>query len=178
MKKLNLGCGLDIKSNYINLDSKNIDGVDVIHDLNKVPLPFSDNSFDEVYAKDILEHIDYIQMLKELHRILKEDGIIFIQVPHFTSVNNYIDPTHKSKFSIRTFDFFTESSHQNRNYYFDFSFKEINHRKITFNKSIFYFFNYAIEPLINMNLKAMNYYESTGLCNIFPAQNIILQIKK
>jgi len=32
-KKLNLGCGTDIREGYINLDKKSIDGVDIVHDI-------------------------------------------------------------------------------------------------------------------------------------------------
>lgn len=58
MKKLHLGCGEDIKEGYINLDFLKMDGVDVVHNLNKFPYPFEDNQFDEVYASHILEHLD------------------------------------------------------------------------------------------------------------------------
>ena len=40
MKKLNLGCGNDIRQGYINLDVAELDGVDVVWDVNKLPLPF------------------------------------------------------------------------------------------------------------------------------------------
>ena len=43
MKKLNLGCGTDIKKGYINLDVAKLDGVDVVHDINRLPLPFKEN---------------------------------------------------------------------------------------------------------------------------------------
>lgn len=47
-KKLNLGCGKDIKKEYVNLDIRKFPGVDIIHDLNKFPYPFKDDSFDEI----------------------------------------------------------------------------------------------------------------------------------
>ena len=37
IKKLNLGCGLDIKKGYINLDKSKLKGVDVAHDSDKYP---------------------------------------------------------------------------------------------------------------------------------------------
>lgn len=43
--------------------------------------------------------------MKELYRILKINGVVEIRVPHFTSKNNFIDPTHKKLFSFQLFDF-------------------------------------------------------------------------
>lgn len=38
--KLNLGCGNDIREGWVNLDINKKEGVNVVHDLNEVPLPF------------------------------------------------------------------------------------------------------------------------------------------
>ena len=51
MKKLNFGCGKDIREGWVNLDCVALPGIDAIHDLNKFPLPFEDNSFDECSAQ-------------------------------------------------------------------------------------------------------------------------------
>lgn len=74
--KLNLGCGNDIRKGWINLDLYMHDGVDVSHDLNELPLPFDDNSFNVILCKNILEHIIYFPLMSELHRILKKGGKI------------------------------------------------------------------------------------------------------
>ena len=105
-KKLNLGCGNDIRKNWINLDILNNKGVDIIHDLNKLPLPFNENYFDYILCTDVLEHINYFPLMNELYRILKKKGILKIKVPHFTSRSNYTDPTHIHKFSSKTFHYF------------------------------------------------------------------------
>lgn len=46
---------------------------------------FADESWDEIYGSHILEHLDYTKelpnVLRELHRILKPDGILRISVP-------------------------------------------------------------------------------------------------
>lgn len=105
-RRLNLGCGTDIREGWVNLDRARLPGVDVVHDLSTLPLPFADGEFAEICAKDVLEHLDYIPLLRELHRVLRVGGVLDIQVPHFTSAGNFIDPTHKRLFSIRTFEFF------------------------------------------------------------------------
>lgn len=50
------------------------------------PLPFPDNTFDEVYASHVLEHIPWtrtVNALKEAHRVLKPGGLLEIWVPDF-----------------------------------------------------------------------------------------------
>ena len=45
MKKLNIGCGKDVKKGYINLDNVKLSGVDIVHNINK-KFPFEKNTFD------------------------------------------------------------------------------------------------------------------------------------
>jgi len=177
MQRLNLGCGKDIREGWINLDLAPLPGVNVVHDLTSLPLPFEDERFNYILAKDVLEHVDYIPLLKELHRVLRVDGELAIQVPHFTSADNYVDPTHKNRFSIRTFDYFASDSKLGREYYFDFSFKKINRKAIGFGRGPL-FYNRLLEPLINSSGRMQKYYELTLLCALFPAQNITVTLIK
>ncbi len=69
--RLNLGCGNDIKPNYINVDIIKSEGVDLIQNLEKYPYSFKDNSFDLIEAHQVIEHLtDLANTIKELHRIL------------------------------------------------------------------------------------------------------------
>jgi len=86
-----------------------IPGVDIVYDINKLPIPFKNEVFDYILCNDVLEHVEYVPLMKELHRILKEYGIIEIKVPHFSSRNNFVDPTHKKFFSFQTFEFFVKT---------------------------------------------------------------------
>ena len=181
MAKLNLGSGRDIKDGWVNLDSIKLPGVDVVHDIEKLPLPFRNEEFDEILCRDILEHIEYTPVLKDLHRILKPGGKIIIQVPHFTSKNNFLDPTHKKRFSIYTFDIFVENTplFKKRDYYFDFYFSKISSVKITFDHSSrWFFYNRLVEPLVNLNATTRFLYESSGWAYDFPAQNILIELIK
>lgn len=57
--------------------------IDKISDLNK-NLDFNDSEFDTVLLSDVLEHILYPHnLLKEIHRILKSDGYLLMNVPFF-----------------------------------------------------------------------------------------------
>ena len=177
-KKLNLGCGRNIKKGYVNLDSVSLPGVDIVHDVEKLPLPFRDEEFDEIRCDNILEHIEYIAVLKDLYRILKPGGCVRIRVPHFSSRNNYVDPTHKKFFSMDTFEFFVANSKIQKDYYFDFHFSKITHRKIKFFKKGLFWGNRLIEPLVNSSRKVQYLYESTFLCRLFPANDIVVELLK
>ena len=106
MKKLNLGCDFDYKKGYVNLDrhqDKNVHP-DVVWDLNNYPYPFEDNTFDEIFASHILEHLDDpLKTMNELWRISKSDAIINIKVPYWTSYNTWVDLTHKRAFTYNSF---------------------------------------------------------------------------
>ena len=177
-KRLNLGCGRNIKKDCINLDSTNLPGVDIVHDVEKLPLPFGDQEFDEIICENILEHIEYIPVLKDLHRILKSGGSLKIRVPHFTSRNNYVDPTHKKCFSINTFDFFIADSYHRKDYHFDFHFSKIASRKIKFYKKGIFWPNRMVKPLINLGPRIQWWYESTYMCRLIPANDIVVELTK
>lgn len=83
LKRLNLGCGDDIKEGYINIDLYN-DKAELQCDIAK--LPFGDNKVDEVLVSHVLEHYHFHDgeaALKEWYRVLKPGGKIKIEVPDF-----------------------------------------------------------------------------------------------
>ena len=176
--KLNVGCGYNIKSGWINLDVVDLPGVDIVHDIENIPLPFDDNTFSVILCQDVLEHIEYVPVLRDLHRILKKGGKLQIRVPHFSSRRNYEDPTHKKMFSIRTFEFFIKNSYSKRDYYFDYHFDRISNSKIIFEKYVF-LYNYLIEMVVNSNRRIKKIiYEATFLSRIFPAEYIAIELIK
>lgn len=69
--KLHLGCGSKILSGYVNTDIENWSSkCDCVVDARN--LPFVDNSFTEVYSRQMLEHIqpyDTMQVLREMYRV-------------------------------------------------------------------------------------------------------------
>ncbi len=102
--KLNLGCGNDIREGYLNIDVVDYGG-NQIHDLNEYPYPFEDNTFDEVLASHILEHLNnFHDNISELYRILKPGGLLIVYAPFFLNTKYFGEPDHKIPFSIRTFD--------------------------------------------------------------------------
>ena len=107
MKILDIGCGTRKINGAIGLDRNPNSQADVIHDLDVFPYPFEDDQFDQIYGIDVLEHVaDVIRTMEEIHRIGKNEGQIFIRVPHFSSTLAYGDPTHKHFFNTQSLDYF------------------------------------------------------------------------
>jgi len=83
-KVLNLGCGNTIypAPNVVNVDYVQVPGVNVVHDLSKMPLPFEDNTFDLVIANHILEHVpNWWECFRDLARVVKVGGWIVVWGP-------------------------------------------------------------------------------------------------
>lgn len=181
-RRLNLGCGTDIRPGWVNLDSSGaIPGVNVVHDIDRGNLPFRDGSFSAILARDVLEHVENpVETLRELHRVLASGGQLTVRVPHFTSRNNFIDPTHRTQFAIEWFDFFVASSRrkQERPYYFDFVFQHRVEERITFeNTSLATPFQPLMDWLVNLSRPVRVAYERTPL-RLMPADNIVVVLEK
>ncbi len=106
---LNLGCGRKRVEGAVNLDVTPLTNPDVLHDLDRRPWPFADDSFDEVLAYDVIEHLeDVVAALEEVHRVARDGAVVRVSVPHFSSGNAFGDPTHRRFFGYHTLDCFTE----------------------------------------------------------------------
>jgi predicted SAM-dependent methyltransferase len=93
---LELGCGNRKKQERINIDKLDLEGVDIVADLEKGFSFFPDSCVDEIHSKSLFEHIENFEFfMEEIYRILKPGGKVFIFVPHFSNPYFYSDPTHK-----------------------------------------------------------------------------------
>lgn len=107
--KLDLGCGSRKREGAVGADIIPGSSADVVCNLNGASYPFKENSFDEIYAVDVIEHLDdTLKTVEEIYRISKPGAIVHIVSPHFSSHNFYSDITHKRAFGVRSFDFFSE----------------------------------------------------------------------
>jgi len=98
-KKLNLGCGAFKKDGYINVDCSCELKPEVLHNLNEFPYPFSDNEFDIIEADHVMEHLsEPFMVMKEIHRIAKNNASLIIKVPHFS--RGFMHPGHRCGFDI------------------------------------------------------------------------------
>lgn len=111
-KKLNLGCGRDLKDGWINLDAVALPGVDVVADLARcatTPLPFEDGSIDEFLLSHLLEHIpEPLPLMQELWRVARPGAKMVIKVPHGGHDDAWTDPTHVRPYFARSFGYFSQ----------------------------------------------------------------------
>ena len=109
MKKLNFGCGADIKAGWDNVDVQENEKLTKSFDFNEFPYPIKNDTYDYVYLKDVLEHLDEPdKVIEELKRISKKDAIIEIIVPHYQNKGAYSDLQHKHYFNDVAFEMLVE----------------------------------------------------------------------
>jgi len=162
-KILHVGCGKTKIPGSICVDIVEIPGfVDIVHDLNKYPYPFTNNSFDEIHMYHVLEHLDNpLKTIEEMHRILKIGGIFYIRVPHFSSMGAFSDITHKRPFGYSSFDCFEEAN--SYHFYTKVKFKIIK-KKIKYlshcpNKGIYdkYIYKNTCQYFLRPIIRALNF---------------------
>ena len=106
-KVLDLGCGKKKRPGAIGVDYSDRHNADVIHDLNEIPYPFESESIDQVYLDNVLEHLnDPMRVMEEVHRITKLGGNVKVIVPYFRSAWAFIDPTHKTFYTVDSFAYY------------------------------------------------------------------------
>jgi ubiquinone/menaquinone biosynthesis C-methylase UbiE len=119
-----VGCGPEKLVGSIGIDINPNSAADVIHDLDKFPYPFADNSFDHIVCDHVLEHLtDVPRVLEELHRVCARGGRVDIRVPHFSSIFYYRDPTHKHQFSLHSMDYFIDGTAVSKFHYTEVRFR-------------------------------------------------------
>jgi len=108
LKVLDVGCGDAKVKGAIGIDCVPLPGVDVVHDLTLFPWPFENESFDQIYMLNIIEHLpDTIKIMEEVHRLLKKGGTVHIEVVYWNHMHSISDPQHVRFFNEVTWEFFT-----------------------------------------------------------------------
>ncbi len=93
-------------------------GADVEWDLERMPLPFEDNAFDEIHAYHTLEHTGHMgdyrfffAQFSEFWRLLKPGGLFCGVVPAVSSAWLFADPGHTRIIVAETFTFLDQSAY-------------------------------------------------------------------
>ncbi len=166
-KKLNFGCGKDLKKGYVNADIAKLRGVDVWFDFDHFPYPFNDDEFDEIYCRHVLEHTkNLVATMEELFRITTHGGTIKVICPYFAGQGAYNDPTHTRFFAYKTFEYFDE-----KGYYSKAVFKTLR-RRIFFFSSRGFMKNARHSLLLDWIINLCPVIYQRFLCYLLPASEI------
>ena len=72
MKRLNFGCGPDIREGWDNIDVQKGKGITKSFNFDKFPYPIKDNTYDYILMKMVIEHLSKPdKSIEELWRITK-----------------------------------------------------------------------------------------------------------
>jgi SAM-dependent methyltransferase len=97
---LDVGCGSNKHPGAVGIDWSPDTEADVVHDLDVLPWPLEDDSFDEILLQDVIEHLrDPYGAFAEIHRVGRPGARVRLRTPHFSSALAYSDPTHVHYFS-------------------------------------------------------------------------------
>lgn len=87
--------GIDLNIDSNNLFPKSLDLLLQQQDLTS--LAFGVNTFDLVYCYHVLEHVaDHMAVLKEIYRVLKPGGVLFVGFPNKNRLISYIGTSQKA----------------------------------------------------------------------------------
>jgi SAM-dependent methyltransferase len=121
---INLGSGNNWRLDCLNIDINDYWQPDIIADIsNDFPLNqeieterfgrvmIKENSFDEIIASHVLEHIrELLKAMTTCLKLLKVGGVFKIKVPYDLSCGAWQDPTHVRAFNERSWLYYTEWS--------------------------------------------------------------------
>jgi predicted SAM-dependent methyltransferase len=103
--RLDIGCGRNKQVGFIGVDKRDVEGVDVVHDIEVFPWPIPDGCCSVIMMSHVVEHIKpwlQLDMMNELWRVMEVDGLLMIATPYATSFGYYQDPTHCSPWNEAT----------------------------------------------------------------------------
>lgn len=141
--KINLGCGLDRREGWLNVDKLHVKGADEIVDLFRFPWPWDDGMASEMYAGHLIEHIPhdwkssddigktgacdwsrfrlyqdqqldgFFVFFSEVWRVLAKDGTIMCVAPFGQSVRALQDPSHTRSIVCETVSYLLNTDVKN-----------------------------------------------------------------
>lgn len=120
--RLNLGCGTDIRADFVNIDIRELPGVDVVADVRDLSAYFGRGQVDYILALDIVEHFpqsETREILGHWASLLRPGGTLEIQCPDVAHASriaysddwliqliygaeNYPENFHKAGFTLAT----------------------------------------------------------------------------
>lgn len=174
---IELGCGQKKKQDRIGIDKLNLPNVDIVADLEEGLSFLPDKSVDQIHCRSVLEHIkNFDNLLREMVRVLKDNGKAYIFVPHFSNPYYFSDFTHSRFFGLYTFYYFVAAENQLKRkvpvFYTDIRINVLS-QQLVFKSSfgIISAIKKLVGWLINAHTLIQEYYEE-NLCYMFPCYGI------
>jgi SAM-dependent methyltransferase len=106
-------------SDLVTLDNNGAHDPDWVWDLNDIPWPFDDNTFDEVHAYEVLEHlgqqgdaVSFFALFSEIWRVLQPDGKLCATCPAPGSPWVWGDPSHTRQISPESLVFLSQAEYE------------------------------------------------------------------
>jgi hypothetical protein len=89
--RLNLGCGRNIKTGWVNVDfAERENKLDIVCDLSK-EFPFDESSCSYIYSEHLIEHLEWLDghtLIKKCFKSLQAGGVLRIVFPDFEKIFN------------------------------------------------------------------------------------------
>jgi SAM-dependent methyltransferase len=164
--RIDLGSGPRPREGFYALDHLELEGIDIVADLNRPLELLPDNCAEHVFSSHALEHVEnLLPLLGEIHRITRPGGLVEFVVPHFSNPYYYSDPTHVRFFGLYTMNYFVDTDKQPEAW--REAVKLSFYRTNLFDRLFVPFLRY----FVNLSAGTQNFYERR-LCWILPAAEI------
>jgi len=182
---LNLGAGNQKIPGFYNVDLVELDGVDIIANLEEPLDKLADDSVSRIYSNQTFEHVrDLFGLLSEINRVCVDGAQCEIIVPHFANPYFHSDPTHVRQFGLFSMHYFIDANQQWRrkvpSYYSKTKFDLLDAQFVFYRDTVF---DHLVTPLatrlVNLNRAVQHTYERR-FCWLFPPASIkfILRVSK
>jgi hypothetical protein len=109
--RIDIGCGTAKRDGFAGIDVLPLPGVDILRDVDRYGLPFSDGTIAAVHSSHFLEHVrDLVFVMNEIHRVCVDGAVVTLVVPTLLGPWAAADPTHVRLFNARSFGYFAGES--------------------------------------------------------------------
>ena len=118
--RLNLGCGKHPMEGWVNIDNVGCEHADRQIDLDRMDklwLPWDDDTVDEVYSSHMIEHLHRpLDLMQELWRVCKADARATFLCPYGSSDDADENPTHVRRMFVGSWGFFGQPNYWREDY--------------------------------------------------------------
>lgn len=115
--KLNMGCGVNRREGWVNVDKEAACNPDLLLDVERFPWPLDDDSVDEMLFHHSLEHMGqssslFLDIMQEIYRVCSHGATLQVNVPHPRHDHFLGDPTHVRAITPDLFALFSKKNNE------------------------------------------------------------------